>query len=109
MATSARGAHELAHLLHQPRQDLEAMITAVERLTPANMALFHAREDEYHQQLKFYVHTPQGVKDAWQRLMSSVEVLTQRLEAAGRGAAGGDELVRSAGRPQCAQAWQTAS
>jgi hypothetical protein len=37
----------------------------------------------FDQQLRYYVHTPAGIRDAWQRLMSSVESLTARLEAAG--------------------------
>lgn len=84
MATIERGAHELQALLHQPRQDLDALVNAVQRLSPATVALFRAHSATDHQQLRFYVHTPAGIKDAWGRLMHSVESLTARLEAAGR-------------------------
>jgi hypothetical protein len=83
-ATIARTAHELAHLLHQPRQDLEALLQAVARLSPATVALFRANADVYRQQLRFYEHVPQGIRDAWKRLMASVHSLTARLEASGR-------------------------
>jgi hypothetical protein len=75
-----RTCQELGHSLNHTMEDLRRIINAVEKLSPRTVALLQANASTYREQLAFYRHTPQGVRDLFRRLERLVASLTEGLE-----------------------------
>jgi hypothetical protein len=70
---------ELQHHFGHTAEDLRRIINAVEKLSERSALLLHANGPTYRELLGFYKHTPQGVKESFQRLQRLVASLTEGI------------------------------
>jgi DNA repair exonuclease SbcCD ATPase subunit len=82
VAAIERTCLELQHHFNHTTEDLRRIISAIENLSERSAPLLHANATTYREQLAFYRHTPQGVRDLFQRLQRLVASLTDGIESA---------------------------
>jgi hypothetical protein len=77
-----RSCLELQHHFTHTAEDLQRIVTAVEQLNERSAPLLHANASTYRELLGFYTHSPQGVRELFQRLQHLVASLAAGIRGA---------------------------
>jgi ABC-type transporter Mla subunit MlaD len=82
VAAIERTCQEIQHHCGHTVEDLRRIVAAVEQLNERSAPLLHANASTYRELLAFYRHSPQGVRELFQRLQHLVASLTAGVELA---------------------------